>query len=46
MAIFSHVGFVVDKVALGQVFSKYFGFPCTNFSTITITYRRAGTIGQ
>jgi hypothetical protein len=23
-----HVRFVVDKVALGQVFSKYFGFPC------------------
>jgi hypothetical protein len=22
------VGFVVDKVALGQIFSKYFGFPC------------------
>jgi hypothetical protein len=22
-----HVGFVVDKVALGQVFSEYFGFP-------------------
>jgi hypothetical protein len=22
------VGFVVDKVALGQVFSQYFGFPC------------------
>jgi hypothetical protein len=22
-----HVGFVVDKVALGQVSSKYFGFP-------------------
>jgi hypothetical protein len=22
-----HVGFVVDKVALGNVFSKYFGFP-------------------
>jgi hypothetical protein len=21
------VGFVVDKVALGQVFSEYFGFP-------------------
>jgi hypothetical protein len=36
------VGFVVDKVALGQVFSEYFGFPChshsTNFSTNTITY--------
>jgi hypothetical protein len=24
----SHVGFVVDKVALGQVFSEYFGFLC------------------
>jgi hypothetical protein len=23
-----HVGFVMDKVALGQVFSEYFGFPC------------------
>jgi hypothetical protein len=23
-----HVGFVVDKVVLGQVFSEYFGFPC------------------
>jgi hypothetical protein len=22
------VGFVVDKVALGKVFSEYFGFPC------------------
>jgi hypothetical protein len=22
------VGFVVVKVALGQVFSEYFGFPC------------------
>jgi hypothetical protein len=24
----SYVGFVMDKVALGQVFSEYFGFPC------------------
>jgi hypothetical protein len=35
------VGFVVDKMALGQVSSKYFGFPnlhSTNFSTITRTY--------
>jgi hypothetical protein len=37
------VGFVVDKVALGQVFSEYFGFPCQSsfhqfFSTFTITY--------
>jgi hypothetical protein len=23
-----HVGFVVDKAALGQVFSEYFGFLC------------------
>jgi hypothetical protein len=23
-----HVGFVVDKVALGQIFSEYFGFHC------------------
>jgi hypothetical protein len=22
-----HVGFVVDEVSLGQVFSEYFGFP-------------------
>jgi hypothetical protein len=26
------VGFVVNKLALGQVFSKYFGFPCQNQS--------------
>jgi hypothetical protein len=26
------VGFVADKVASGQVFSKYFGFPCQNRS--------------
>jgi hypothetical protein len=36
------VGFVVDKVALGQVFSEYSVSPAnphsTNFSTITITY--------
>jgi hypothetical protein len=34
------VGFVVDKAALGQVSSEYFGFPVnhsTNFSTIKIT---------
>jgi hypothetical protein len=35
-----HVGFVVDKAAMGQVFSEYFGFPAnhsTNFSIIIIT---------
>jgi hypothetical protein len=26
-----HVGFVVDKAALRQVFSEYFGFPCQSF---------------
>jgi hypothetical protein len=26
------VGFVVDKVASGQVFSEYFSFPCQNRS--------------
>jgi hypothetical protein len=26
-----HVGFLVDKVALGQFFSEYFGFPCQSF---------------
>jgi hypothetical protein len=25
------VEFVVDKAALGQVFSEYFGFPCQSF---------------
>jgi hypothetical protein len=38
------VGFVVDKVALGQIFSEYFGFPChlhsTKFSIITNTRGR------
>jgi hypothetical protein len=37
-----HVAFVVDKVALGQVFSEYFGslanLHSTNCSTITLTY--------
>jgi hypothetical protein len=39
------VGFVVDKVALGQVFSEYFAVSpanlhSTNFFTITITYHQ------
>jgi hypothetical protein len=33
---FSPVGFVVDKVALGQVFPT--NLQSTNFSTITLTY--------
>jgi hypothetical protein len=44
------VGFVVDKVALGQVLSEYFGFPC-QFSFQRLLHTRhvpsgAGTIGQ
>jgi hypothetical protein len=26
--VYGQVEFVVDKVALGQVFSEYFSFPC------------------
>jgi hypothetical protein len=27
------MGFMVDQVALGQVFSEYFGFPANSHST-------------
>jgi hypothetical protein len=44
------VGFVVDKVALGQVFCEYFGFPC-KFSFYRLLHIHhlssgAGIIGQ
>jgi hypothetical protein len=33
-----HVGFVVDKVSLGQVFPQYFGFPLSiSFHRSSIT---------
>jgi hypothetical protein len=32
------MGFVVDKVASGQVFSEYFGFPCQNRSFHQLLY--------
>jgi hypothetical protein len=38
------VGFVVDKAALGQVFSEYFGFPCQSISPSSKS-TVAGTIG-
>jgi hypothetical protein len=45
-----HVGFVVDKVALGQVFSEYFSFLCQfSFHLLLHIHRLssgAGTIGQ
>jgi hypothetical protein len=43
------VGFVVDKVVLGQVFSEYFDFTCnSSFDQILHTHLSsgAGTIGQ
>jgi hypothetical protein len=44
------VGFVVDKVALGQVFSEYFCFACQfSFHRLLHTHRLsfgAGTVGQ
>jgi hypothetical protein len=45
------VGFVVDKVALGQVFSEYFGFPCqSSFNQLLHNYPHLssgpGKIGQ
>jgi hypothetical protein len=47
----SHVGFVVDKVTLGQVFSEYFGFPCqSSFHQFLHNHHYlssgAGTIGS
>jgi hypothetical protein len=45
------VGFVVDKVALGQFFFKYFGFPCQfSFHRLLHIHHHlssgAGTIGK
>jgi hypothetical protein len=45
------VGFVVDKVALGQVFSEYLDFPCqSSFHQLLHNHPHlssgAGTIGQ
>jgi hypothetical protein len=28
------VGFVLDEVALGRVFSEYFGFPCQSLAAV------------
>jgi hypothetical protein len=37
-----HVGFVVDKAALEQVFSEYFGFPCQSFHQILHYHNHPG----
>jgi hypothetical protein len=36
------VGFVVDKVAVGQVFSEYFGFICPHFTDCSILIHYPG----
>jgi hypothetical protein len=45
----SHVGFVVDEVALGQVLYEYIGFFCQSFHRLLHTPHNpssgAGTIG-
>jgi hypothetical protein len=43
------MGFVVDKVELGQVFFQYFGFSCYSFDLLLHTHHPssgAGTVGQ
>jgi hypothetical protein len=44
------VGFVVDKLVLGQVFSEYFGFTCQSFHRLLHTHlhqsSEADAIGQ
>jgi hypothetical protein len=37
-----HVGFVVDKAALGQVYSEYFGFPCQSFHRVLHYHNHPG----
>jgi hypothetical protein len=40
-----HVAFVVDKVALGQVFSEYFDFPCqSSFHQILHPHNHPGQV--
>jgi hypothetical protein len=39
------VGFVVDKMALGQIFSEYFGFPCqSSFHQILHSHNHPGHV--
>jgi hypothetical protein len=42
---FGQVGFVVDKVALGRVFSDYFGVPCqSSFHQILHPHNHSGQV--
>jgi hypothetical protein len=40
------VGFVVDKAALGQVFSEYFGFLCQSFHQLLHHHNHPGLTQQ
>jgi hypothetical protein len=41
------MGFVVDKVTLGQVFSEYFGFPCQfSFHQLLHVHHHPGLVQQ
>jgi hypothetical protein len=37
-----HMGFVVDKAALGQTFFEYFGLPCQSLHQIFHHHNHAG----
>jgi hypothetical protein len=39
-----HVGFVVDKAALGHVFSEYFGFLCQSFHRFLHHHNHPGLV--
>jgi hypothetical protein len=41
-----HVGFVVDKEALGQFFSEYFGVPCQSFHQFLHHHNHPGLAQQ
>jgi hypothetical protein len=41
-----HVGFVVDKMALGQVLSEYFGVPCQSSSHQFIHHHNHSGLAQ
>jgi hypothetical protein len=41
-----HVGFVVDKVALGRVFSEYLGSPFYSFHRLLHTHHHPSSLGQ
>jgi hypothetical protein len=38
------VGFVVDKAAMGQIFSAYSGFPCQAFHRLLHTHHHPGLV--